>query len=372
MVQIRNRRIFLICAVVPAAATAVFMSLLALCAGGKGEGALINKRDAFTAPAYVLELDDAGIFGWRQGSPDLGQLPPDTLSSRTIQVLSRRSKPMENVRVISTCGCTTAAFTPRVLGPNEEGELSFTYDSRGKRGTNEIRLTLVADGRSDDRYYVKLRCTIVDSLSSLHLSVTPSAINVDEVWKRPLQKEYLLRLVTLDKRIDVARMTVRGSKPYIQAHMEIGDEPTDTTYITVKLSQPPSGIIGESVSLFYSCAGYDYEVRVPIEGRVRAPYSASPSIVSLGGISSRENGSAIVDVVANDEAAGEPMLNVEGDWEIDKVVFREKSKYRVYMVLRESLLSKYCAGKLLIGGNRGEERLQVPIFATLSKPQTVN
>lgn len=368
----RNRRIILICAFVPAAATAILMFLLILFSGGKGGGSLINKRDMFTEPAYLLELHDAGKFEWRKGSPDLGQLPPDTRSSRTIQVLSRRSKPMENVRIFSSCGCTTAVFNRRFLGPDEKGEISFTYDSRGKRGKNEIRLTLVADSGDNDLYRVRLWCTIVDSWSSLHLSITPCAVNVDEVWKRALQKEYLLRLVAIDKRIDVTRMTVKGSKPYIQAHIEIGDKPTETTYIKVKLSQPPSGIMSESVSLFYSCAGYDYEVRVPIEGRVRGPYSASPSIVNLGKISSREDGNVIVDVVVNDEAAGEPMLNVEGDWEIDKVVFREKPNYRVYLVLRESLLSKYCAGKLLIGGNRGEERLQVPIFATLSKPQTIN
>jgi len=354
-----------------AAISCIVPNTMRLGAGG-GDKQIAKQQGPIPEPAYALELHEGGRLNWLKGSSDLGRFLPDMRSSRTIQVTSRLSKPMKNVKILSSCGCTKATFNKQSLDSGETGEISFTYDSTGRHGKNKIHLNLVSDTSDIPFYPLEVYCTIVDGPSSLYVSIVPHFINVDEVWSPTLENEYLLDVVTIDKRIDLPHIRVKGSKPYIQPRIEVSNKASETRYVRVKLLRPPAGAMNESISLFYNCDGYDYEVMVPVEGTVKGRYSTSPSIVNLGTIYNVKDANAIVDVFVNDESSNEPLLNVEGDWEIEKVIYEGQSNYRIKLVLRKSALSKYCAGKLLIGGDLGETPLEVPIFATVSKPDSMN
>jgi len=311
---------------------------------------------------HVLLLEDRGQVAWIQGSSSFGEFPPDTRTTKTFGVISQLPEPLDNIRISSSCSCTNAKCDHSSLKPGETAEISFTYNSVGRRGYNNIDLVLVSNKLVIP---IKGRCKIEDVPSMVHVAITPRVININEVWMPNLEKQYRSEATFCNEAI-LKHLAVKGSASFVQPRLEINPlRPLDAC-ILIGLQNPPAGRINERVILSYRFNGDYYETSIPVLGWTRERFSASPSIVSLGR-TALQKAEATVHISANDKLhPSEPIVHIQGDWEVKEVTCRGKGEYDVKVGVRKMQKSMYTHGSLMVGGELGDRPLIIPLFATIS------
>jgi len=287
--------------------------------------------------------------------------PPDTRSYRTIKIKSNLLKDLINIKVLAGCSCTNVVFNYEQLIAGDSGELGFVYDSSGKHGDNVINLTLTSENYPP--FKLKVGCKILENPSSLYVNVSPQSLNINEVWSSGIDLTYPISVI-FNENINQDEFKISASKPYIYANINNKKPSANTADIVVRLLNPPAGEIGERITLSYIYEGNQYELLIPIYGRIKRGYEVTPSIVNFGELSDKDEAKATVTVYISERLTEKPTINIDGDWEIVKILTKDKI-IQVQLALRDSIKSKYCAGKLVVGSNIGNIPLSVPIFATI-------
>ncbi|KPK62190.1 hypothetical protein AMJ83_11480 [candidate division WOR_3 bacterium SM23_42] len=287
--------------------------------------------------------------------------PPDTRSYRTIKIKSKLSEDLNNIKVLAGCSCTDAVFNYEQLTAGDSGELVFVYDSSGKRGDNVINLTLTSDNYPP--FKLTFGCQISENPSSLYVNVSPQSLNINEIWSSGIDLTYPISVI-FNEKINQDQFKISVSKPYIYANINNKKLSANTADIVVRILNPPAGEISERITLSYIYEGNQYESFIPIYGRIKRGYEVTPSIVNFGELSDKDEANATVTICISERLTEKPTINIDGDWEIVKILTKDKI-IQVQLALRDSIKSKYCAGRLIVGSNIGNIPLSIPIFATI-------
>ncbi len=111
-------------------------------------------------PEFRLKLTGEVILGDNPNSPregavlklektqhNFGTIKEGDVVSVTIRFKNTGDKTLEIRDVKSSCGCTAAVLSSRVLKPNEEGKLRIEFDSSDRSGNVTRTVTLVSNDR---------------------------------------------------------------------------------------------------------------------------------------------------------------------------------------------------------------------------------
>jgi len=69
-------------------------------------------------------------------------------------------KPVKITSVHPSCGCTTAALAKDVVGPNESGEITATFNIGDRSGVQTKNITVRTDDETSEATILKLKATI--------------------------------------------------------------------------------------------------------------------------------------------------------------------------------------------------------------------
>ncbi len=120
--------------------------LLAACGGATG---------ASGAPRIALETTELA----------LGDMPNGQIVERELAVRNDGDGPLVVGKVMTSCGCTTAALEPMTIAPGESGTLRVTFDSGAHgpdlRGPLMREVTLVSNDPARPEAIIAVTATIL-------------------------------------------------------------------------------------------------------------------------------------------------------------------------------------------------------------------
>lgn len=120
--------------------------LLAACGGATG---------ASGAPWIALETTELA----------LGEMPNGQIVERELAVRNDGDGPLVVDKVMTSCGCTTAALEPMTIAPGESGTLRVTFDSGAHgpdlRGPLLREVTLVSNDPARPEAIIAVTATIL-------------------------------------------------------------------------------------------------------------------------------------------------------------------------------------------------------------------
>ena len=122
------------------------------------------------------------------------------------------------------------------------------------------------------------------------------------------------------------------------------------------------------MTIKFAVKGEQYQWIIPVDGIVRGPYAVAPAIVNLGPVAKGVAVEPEVEVTVAEASSGAPRLAVDGDLALAAVERIDASRrLRVRLGLKAGDGPRYRSGQLLVGGDRGDRPVAVPVFITLAE-----
>lgn len=108
-----------------------------------------KKKEIKEAPAGVVSTDKiAHDFGTI--SEDGGKV------DAVFTVINKTDKPILLTKVKASCGCTAPSWTKEPIEPGKTGEVTATFNPKGRRGPIDKSVTIMTSG-SPERIVVRLK-----------------------------------------------------------------------------------------------------------------------------------------------------------------------------------------------------------------------
>lgn len=123
------------------------MSVNACKSGGSGDGEVDS--DMVTNPASASGQNGKGEalpeLSFETNEHDFGQVIQGEVISYSFPLSNTGEAPLVIADVTSSCGCTVADYPKQALAPGDEGYITVTFDSKGRRGYQSKLVTVVAN-----------------------------------------------------------------------------------------------------------------------------------------------------------------------------------------------------------------------------------
>ena len=97
---------------------------------------------------------------WETTTADLHPTLTDKTAVAHFKYKNTGDKPVKITSVHPSCGCTTAALAKDVVGPNESGEITATFNIGGRVGVQNKTITVTTDADASQPTILKLTATI--------------------------------------------------------------------------------------------------------------------------------------------------------------------------------------------------------------------
>lgn len=175
-------------------------------------------------PAVIgvfLSLQGAaqGALVWESKDADLHPSLSDKEAIAHFKYKNAGDKPVKITSVHASCGCTTAALAKDVVGPNESGEITATFNIGNRTGVQAKTITVVTDDQPEEPTVLKLKATIPQLLQisptfifwSANDVLDPKTITVTVGPEFPVTK---LKVTATDKSITTEVMPGPGEKTF--------------------------------------------------------------------------------------------------------------------------------------------------------------
>jgi archaellum component FlaG (FlaF/FlaG flagellin family) len=108
-----------------------------------------------------VETDRKAIINFAEQQHDFGQIGQGETVTYTFKYKNTGTLPLIVTNVMTTCGCTVTQWTKEPLAPNEEGEITVTFDSKGKTGMQRKVITVISNAENS-----KEQIVLMGSISS--------------------------------------------------------------------------------------------------------------------------------------------------------------------------------------------------------------
>jgi Protein of unknown function (DUF1573) len=117
-----------------------------------------------TLTVVTLMLTLAGFVRaalvWETTEADLHPGLADKTAVAHFKYKNTGDKPVKITSVHPSCGCTTAALAKDVVGPNEAGEITATFNIGGRSGVQTKTISVLTDEEAGQPTILKLTATI--------------------------------------------------------------------------------------------------------------------------------------------------------------------------------------------------------------------
>ena len=114
---------------------------------------------AFTLSVALCISARAGLK-WDQTSIELHPTATDKQAIGHFKYQNTGDKPVKITSVHPSCGCTTAALVKDVVGPNESGEITATFNIGDRAGVQTKTISVMTDEEASTTTILKLKATI--------------------------------------------------------------------------------------------------------------------------------------------------------------------------------------------------------------------
>ncbi len=118
---------------------------------------LIAAVSAFGASAHASLV-------WEQTTADLHPVLSDKTAVAHFKYKNTSDKPIRITSVHPSCGCTTAALAKDLVGPNESGEITATFNIGQRSGVQNKTITVMTDEPASQATVLRLTATIPELL----------------------------------------------------------------------------------------------------------------------------------------------------------------------------------------------------------------
>ena len=116
-----------------------------------------EKVDSVANPPLAANAGDM-VFDCDRMTADY---EPKDIQPRTFEYsfVNRSSSQIAISRLVSTCSCAVARYDRRVIGPNERGVISLTYNPEGRIGRQTRRIFVYTDDNKQPSAVLRLEVT---------------------------------------------------------------------------------------------------------------------------------------------------------------------------------------------------------------------
>lgn len=174
--------------------------------------ALLSLLFAFVAPARAA-------LTWETTEADLHPSLSDKTAVAHFKYKNTGDKPVKITSVHPSCGCTTAALAKDVVGPNESGEITATFNIGDRSGVQMKNITVRTDDEAMEPTILKLKATIPQLLQvaptfiywSANDVLSPKTITVNIGGDFPVTK---LNVTSTDKSLATEIAPVPDAKAF--------------------------------------------------------------------------------------------------------------------------------------------------------------
>jgi Protein of unknown function (DUF1573). len=100
------------------------------------------------ATASSFAQEGKAIISAEESIHDFGEFKENDGSvSHSFTIKNVGSAPLVVTRVIASCGCTTPEWTKEPIAPGKTGEISVTYDPKGRPGSFSKTISVYSNGK---------------------------------------------------------------------------------------------------------------------------------------------------------------------------------------------------------------------------------
>ena len=184
-------------------------------------------------------------------------------------------EPLVIEKVRSSCGCTAALATKKVLQPGEEGKIRVEFNSRGYNG----KVTKSVTVKSNDPTYPTVRLIITGKVESTY-SVNPGYLALGLIRPDSLPVETVT--VTFKKKgMGVDSIKVASGEEYIKVKPLEEKKDHYTFEVRLKPNVKEGNLFGR-IDLYLKNSK-DPLVRIPLSAKIMGDIEVFPTTISFGG-----------------------------------------------------------------------------------------
>jgi hypothetical protein len=115
---------------------------------------------ALFALVFAIVVPADAALKWETMEVDLHPSLSDKTAVAHFKYKNTGDKPVKITSVHPSCGCTTAALAKDVVGPNESGEITATFNIGDRSGVQTKNITVRTDDQTSEPTILKLKATI--------------------------------------------------------------------------------------------------------------------------------------------------------------------------------------------------------------------
>lgn len=183
------------------------------------------KKTICKALVAGVALAAAGVLspsGWAAPiimSPDpvfeFGERDSEEKVTHEFVVKNAGDESLQITDVKTTCGCTVAKPEVNTLAPGEETKVTVTFNTKGKQGVQNKKITVLTNDPATPQYYLELKGTVLSLIM-----MEPSIINFGKISDNdPKTQELTIRTTKEGYTFDIKDISVEGAAP-IQTAIE--------------------------------------------------------------------------------------------------------------------------------------------------------
>jgi hypothetical protein len=95
--------------------------------------------------AIATDTVDFAQIAFNEKSFDFGQVKAGDKLEHTFVFENKGKTPLVIKQVLTTCGCTAIKWSKTPIPPNEKGEITVKFDTKGKEGEHIKPITVVSN-----------------------------------------------------------------------------------------------------------------------------------------------------------------------------------------------------------------------------------
>ena len=120
----------------------------------------IPASSALLALVFAIVVPAQAALTWETTEVDLHPGLADKTAVAHFKYKNTGDKPVKITSVHPSCGCTTAALAKEVVGPNESGEITATFNIGDRSGVQTKSIAVKTDDQTSETTILKLKATI--------------------------------------------------------------------------------------------------------------------------------------------------------------------------------------------------------------------
>lgn len=275
-------------------------------------------------------------------------------------------------RTRPSCGCTVVRLEEedRVLHPGESLELRAEFNSAGRTGVQNKKITIYTNDPAEPALEVQFRAHV----ESLYEITPPGLVNL-RAMRRGEMAETGIEILPGPGRRAVEILSVKPSK---RTPLKITDEPFERRgragrRVRFRLDKDaPLGAISTTLALTLNIDGVTRERTVPVRGQAVGELDWRPAILDQTRLASRPGKRFAPITIRSTNKKSFELRSADAGGALDvsiKPGRRDRTRYTVVVAVRKDARPGPLAAMLTLRTNLPDQPLiQIPVFAVIAAP----